>query len=287
MIPNIFAFTGIATLALYWWGLYEHFPSDQVAGLDVKVALFSLVGGILPALLWLWFWLKEDAKNPEPGSIILLAFLGGMIAVPFTIPFEQAALTIVYKIEAAFSLVGNESAEVIIDSSIIVLWAFIEEFVKYIAIYLVALKSKFFDEPVDALIYLITGALGFAALENSLYLMHSVVDNGILAGAINTHMRFLGATLLHVVSSSAIGLAIAFSFYKKKRRGPYLVWGIVAATILHAVFNLFIIETQNVLETLIVFSYYWIIVIILIFLFERIKLLKRTAVSSVNIIRLK
>ena len=259
MISNIFALTGAATLLLYWWGLYEQFPANTIIELDVKVVLFALVGGILPALLWLWFWLKEDAKSPEPNRLILLAFLGGMIAVPLTIPFEQAALTFAKT-----------------EFTVIVLWSLIEEVIKYVAIYIIAFKSKFFDEPIDALIYLITGALGFAALENSLYLMNSIVDGGVFAGAINTHLRFLGATLLHVVSSSAIGIAIAFSFYRKKKRVPYLILGIIAATILHTVFNLFIIETQDVLETLVVFSYYWIIVIILIFLFERIKLLKRS-----------
>lgn len=259
MIPNFFAFAGVATLIFYWWELYNQFPAGQIIQLDLKVVSLALVGGILPALLWLWFWLKEDAKNPEPNRLILLAFLGGMIAVPFTIPFEQAAL----------SFADSEF-------TVIILWSFIEETIKYIAICLIALNSKFCDEPIDMLIYLITGALGFAALENSLYLMSSIVDGGIFAGAINTHLRFLGATLLHVVSSSAIGIALAFSFYRKKKRTPYLLGGIIAATTLHAVFNLFIIETQNILETLTVFSYYWFIVIILIFLFERVKLLKRT-----------
>ncbi len=265
MIPNIFAITGVATLVLYWWGLYEQFPADVLIKLDVKVVLFALVGGILPALLWLWFWLKEDAKNPEPNHLILLAFLGGMIAVPFTIPFEQAVLTFAKT-----------------EFTVIVLWSFIEEVIKYTAVYLIALNSKFCDEPIDMLIYLITGALGFAALENSLYLMNSIVDGGIIAGALNTHLRFLGATLLHVVSSSAIGIALAFSFYQKKKRTLYLILGIIAATVLHAVFNLFIIGIQDVLETLVVFSYYWFIVIVLIFIFERIKLLKRAIPINTN-----
>lgn len=258
MIANVLALSGIATLLLYWWGLQEIFPTSGPVDLDVHVVLFSVLGGVLPALLWLWFWLKEDKEHPEPRGLILLSFLAGMAAVPFTIPFEQA-------VYAMFSS----------QAMIIVLWAFIEEVIKFIAIYLVAFKSKFFDEPIDALIYLITGALGFSALENSMYLLNSLVDGGIFVGAINTHLRFLGATLLHVVASSAIGVAIAFSFYRRKRRAPLLVIGIIASTLLHALFNLFIIESQGVLETLIVFSYYWLIVIVLIFVFERIKIIKR------------
>ncbi len=274
MIANTFAFMGIATLILYWWGLFEQFPAGTLIELDIKVVLFSIVGGVLPALLWLWFWLKEDAKKPEPGSLILIAFLGGMIAVPFTIPFEQAIINITENIKNTNpDLFTSGQLQV----GIIISWAFIEEVIKFIAIYFVAFKSRFFDEPVDALIYLITGALGFAALENSLYLMGSLVDGGIAVGAMNTHLRFLGATLLHIVSSSAIGIAVAFSFYKKKLRIPYLIVGIITATALHAIFNLFIIKTQDVLETIVIFSYYWAIVIVLILMFEGVKLLKPIA----------
>ena len=281
MITNTFAFVGVATLLLYWWGLFEQFPANSLTELDIKVVLFSLVGGILPALLWLWFWLKEDAKKPEPGSLILVAFLGGMIAVPFTIPFEQAIINIAENIKEVNPHLFTTAQ---LQAGIIIFWAFIEEVIKYIAIYFVAFKSRFFDEPIDALIYLITGALGFAALENSLYLMGSIVDGGVVVGAMNTHLRFLGATLLHIVSSSAIGIAIAFSFYKKRLRFLYLLGGIFTATALHAVFNLFIIETQNVLETVMVFSYYWGIILVLILLFEGVKLLKPL---TKGIIRLK
>lgn len=268
MIRNSIAILGIVLLIAYWWGLYLEFPPDQVINLDGKVVFFSLVGGILPAFLWLWFWLKEDAKKPEPARLLLLAFLAGMIAVPFTMPFEQAIYSLAKHVPAM--LFTSDQTQ----TGIIIAWAFIEEIVKLIVIYFVAFKSRFFDEPIDALIYLITCALGFAALENSLYLMTSIVDNGVAVGAINTNLRFLGATLLHVVSSGAIGVAIAFSFYKKKNRIPYLLFGIFIATALHSIFNLFIIKTQDVFQTMIVFSYYWVIILILILLFEGVKLLR-------------
>jgi RsiW-degrading membrane proteinase PrsW (M82 family) len=281
MIANTFAVVGILTLILYWWGLFQQFPADVAVSLDLKVVIFSLVGGVLPALLWLWFWLKEDVKKPEPNSLILIAFLGGMIAVPFTMPFEHAAYNIALGLQQTHAHLLTHAQ---LQAGVIILWAFIEEVIKFIAIYFVAFKSRFFDEPIDALIYLITGALGFAALENSLYLMTSIVDGGVVVGAVNTHLRFLGATLLHIVSSSAIGIAIAFSFYKQKHRLLYILLGVVAATALHAIFNLFIIDTQDVRETMIVFSYYWVIVLVLILLFEGVKMLKPIAKG---VIRLK
>lgn len=280
MIANTFAGIGVFILILYWWGLFHQFPADVAVTLDLKVVVFSLIGGVLPALLWLWFWLKEDAKKPEPSSLILIAFLGGMIAVPFTMPFEHAAYNIAESIRQNHVGLFTHAQ---LQAGVIILWALIEEVIKFVAIYFVAFKSRFFDEPIDALVYLITGALGFAALENSLYLMTSIVDGGVVVGAVNNHLRFLGATLLHVVSSSAIGIAIAFSFYKKKHKLLYLLLGIVAATALHAIFNLFIIDTQDVRETMIVFSYYWVIVLVLILLFEAVKMLKPLKKNVINL----
>lgn len=258
MLTNIFAFTGALTVLFFWWALQHQFPADSIIQLDVKLVLFAMVGGILPVLLWLWFWLKEDAKKPEPRSLILLSFMGGMVTVPFVIPLEQAAM----------SITQNENI-------VIFLWALSEEVVKFVIVYLIAFKSKFFDEPIDAIIYLITAALGFSALENTLYLINVLIQDGVTLGALNMNLRFLGATLLHVVSSSAVGVAIAFSFYKgKKFRKASLVLGLAAATALHTIFNLFIITTATISETLLVFSYYWFIIVILILIFERVKIIK-------------
>ena len=49
---------------------------------------YAAIGGMLPALFWLWFWLQEDKLHPEPRSRIMLAFLGGMVGfiLPSTWP---------------------------------------------------------------------------------------------------------------------------------------------------------------------------------------------------------
>ena len=56
-----------------------------------EALLFALFGGILPALLWLIFWLREDRLHPEPRRFILYVFLTGMLVVPFVLPLEELA----------------------------------------------------------------------------------------------------------------------------------------------------------------------------------------------------
>ena len=46
---------------------------------------FSFLLGIVPALVWLWFWLREDTKHPEPRSLILLTFFYGALSVVFAL----------------------------------------------------------------------------------------------------------------------------------------------------------------------------------------------------------
>ena len=56
-------------------------------------ALFiAFLGGVLPILLWLFFWLMEDSKAPEPKGYIFFCFLAGMVVVlPVALPLERFA----------------------------------------------------------------------------------------------------------------------------------------------------------------------------------------------------
>jgi len=43
--------------------------------LSAETVIYVLLGGIVPTLLWLWFWRREDRLHPEPRRLILLAFV--------------------------------------------------------------------------------------------------------------------------------------------------------------------------------------------------------------------
>lgn len=218
--------------------------------------LIAFFAGILPAIFWLSFWIKED-KHPEPKWLIILTFILGMMAVPAVIPLEKFVLKF-----AGQGLL------------LITLWAFIEEIFKYAAAAF-ALRRREDDEPVDPLIYLITSALGFAALENAFFLFNPLLNEGFVGAFITGNMRFIGATLLHTVSSGIIGIFIGLSFYRNsKSRRSYAYTGIGLSVLLHALFNFLIIQGKG--ETLIaVFAGVWILVIILLLMFEVLKKLEK------------
>jgi len=216
---------------------------------------FSLIGGVLPALLWLWFWLKEDRLHPEPKIRILIVFLGGMASVFLVLPLEK------------FIFLATSSS---ISLFTIILWASIEEITKYLVAHFTALRKKVVDEPIDTIIYMITVALGFSALENALFLFN-IIDGGFLAQSVITgSSRFLGATLLHIASSAAIGVMLGLSYYKKPlTKRIFLLTGIGISILLHATFNLLIIKLENSL--FFIFAGLWILIVLLLVLIEKVK----------------
>ncbi len=60
-----------------------------MAPVTLDTILLALVGGVLPALLWLRFWIREDGDHPEPKAMITLSFLAGMVAVGIAYPLQK------------------------------------------------------------------------------------------------------------------------------------------------------------------------------------------------------
>ncbi len=225
------------------------------------VLLVAFLCGTLPALLWLAFWLFEDRKNPEPKRYIFFTFLAGMsVVMLIVLPLEKF-------VESQAALAGYPREGLLV----LFLWALIEETFKFAAAYAAALHWRVFDEPLDAVVYMITAALGFAALENALFLASPLAQGQIAQTIITGDLRFVGATLLHTLSSATVGLALAYTFYKKpKIRRWAAVVGVVLATALHTTFNFFIL-TKGSSATFVVFLFIWLGIVALLLCIERIK----------------
>ncbi len=226
--------------------------------IDINSTSFAVafLAGLIPALFWLWFWLKEDKKNPEPLLLIALSFIGGMLVVPLVIPLQYLAMN-------TYS-----------DVSLMFAWVVIEEVMKYGVALLVILWNRAVDEPIDVIIYMIAIALGFAALENTLYVLGALSNEGLLSGILTGNLRFVGATLLHVLASGTIGVFLALAFYSstwiKNLMG---LIGLSLAIILHFIFN-FSLMLDNENSILGVFLFVWMGIIILLILFEKVKIVE-------------
>src|ERR1700741_206823 len=158
---------------------------------DPKILIFAFLGGLVPSLLWLWFWLKEDDEHPEPKKVLTVVFIMGMLAVVVVLPIQR------------FIQAHVNSQEIQL-----ILWAGAEEILKYLAVLVILYRTNNADHPIDWPIYLITAAVGFATLENALFLIKPFSLNEATVGLLTGQLRFLGSTLLHTISSGIIGISI-------------------------------------------------------------------------------
>lgn len=193
--------------------------------------IFLIALGVLPSAIWLWFYLRKDL-HPEPKKLLTLVFLGGaIITVPIALLEQNLANSIGQGSLLFLSAAGlEEFGKLLVVWALILLW-----------------KNAAFDEPIDAMIYLITAALGFAAAENVANLFN------LGSGGLDIYLglmsaRFLGATLLHTLASGVLGFYLARYYFFSRLKGAsrHYLWitGLTAATLIHGLFNIFIQQAQ-------------------------------------------
>jgi RsiW-degrading membrane proteinase PrsW (M82 family) len=217
--------------------------------IDTSHIIFALFTGVLPSLVWLYFWLRRDKRNPEPFWLLFISFLLGAGVVVIAGYLQRI------------------SKDFVSDPQLrVVIWAGIEEALKFGIFYLVAYKSRTNDEAIDPAMYLIAVALGFAALENVLYILKPGINFSVTAGLLTGGLRFFGSTLLHAIASGFVGISIGLA--PKSLRFIFMIVGVVGATFLHSAFNIFILKNTTA-SFLQVYGYLWVSAIISLIILEK------------------
>ncbi|MFD1039512.1 glutamic-type intramembrane protease PrsW [Virgibacillus byunsanensis] len=184
--------------------------------------MFSILSaGIAPTVaLMSFFYLKDRITEPLP--LIIKMFLYGALLV-FPIMFLQYAFT-----TEGFS---NNN---LIESFIVV--SFMEEFFKWFIFIYIIFHHTEFDAHYDGIVYAVAISLGFATVENFLYLF----SNGI---------QYAFSRALFPVSSHALfGVIMGYHFGKAKVQPQYKRWNILLAFftpfLLHGIYN-YILKTYS------------------------------------------
>ena len=215
--------------------------------MPIPQIVILVILGFLPSIVWLNFYFREDC-HPEPKHLLIKVFLMGIIISPLAIIFQIllvkcGAILVLQKLCLPLGFLQPASPEFLLWS------AFVEEMVKFYAVRIVILNDVEFDEPIDAMIYMMVAALGFAAIENLLIVFQTTPDG--FATTINTLiLRFIGATLLHALASGLLGYFLAISWFFQHHRKKLLIIGILLATIFHFTFNMFIFAFDGQLTAL-------------------------------------
>jgi RsiW-degrading membrane proteinase PrsW (M82 family) len=180
--------------------------------------------GFAPALFWLWYFYIKDRYAPEPRSWILRIFVLGMLS---TIPIAL--------IEAGIgSLVPSEFFTAVVVAPVV------EECGKFLVVYWFVFRRPVFDEPIDGIVYAVTAALGFAALENFVYLFAAYSETLALPLELSV-LRALLSVPGHALMSSMWGYSLGQSLVTPHPLVRRLIWhGLALAILLHAAFNLLV-----------------------------------------------
>jgi len=235
-------------------------PSEimpMLACLPNAVGSFSVyfLAGIAPCLLWLVFYLRRD-RHPEPKKEIVAVFALGAFMITPAVGIEILLIN-------AISALGLPLLVSVILSNVVAI-AFVEEFAKYAAVWLkeqAINQNHYLDEPVDFVIYMVVSALGFAAVENLLFLLPEVGKQ--LAGSATllqvdgaaylvllSLSRSMSVILLHTLCSGIVGYYMALAFCHRERKTGLLAAAFFTVSCLHGLYNFSIMESANDLRFL-------------------------------------
>ncbi len=238
-----------------------------MAEIKISSTIILLILGFLPSLVWLSLFLAKDPR-PEPKYLITKVFLFGIIIAPIVVILEA--------IVSGIAEIGFIPKAVIFFS----LAAFIEEYMKYWVVKVSVVSKPDFDEPHDSIIYMISAALGFAAMENIL-IAFKIYPEGIAATLGVIFLRFTGATLLHALASGIVGyfLGLAWFFYHFKKQ--IVALGIIIASFLHLTFNYLIFLSPTAAlpgNTVLLLA----MLVLLLILFDKLKSRHQQLIQSVS-----
>jgi RsiW-degrading membrane proteinase PrsW (M82 family) len=124
------------------------------------------LSGAIPALILMWLVDRLDAKRPEPRSTRRLVVLVGMLSVVPALILELVISGLIAgKIEPQLTYQGSSFQAFVVAAGV-------EEACKIAMVYWVVWRRPEFDERMDGIVYASRGGLGFALIENVLYLLN-------------------------------------------------------------------------------------------------------------------
>ena len=191
-----------------------------------------LLTALLPIAILVFYIYHKDKNSPEPTGQLIKAFFFGILSAPLSLCISiPLGLLDVYPAEAT-NILGSVSTAFFGA-------AIPEEIAKFIMLWLLLRKTPYFDEKMDGIVYAVCVSLGFAALENIMYLFtnaESYVSVGIARAIFAVPGHFCFGILMGYYYSLA-------KFYPKTpKKNKALI--LVAPIIVHGIYDsiLFIIN---------------------------------------------
>lgn len=221
--------------------------------------LILLIISVLPIIIIGKYIYNKD-KEKEPTNLLAKLFIYGLLATILVI-----IISII--LEYIFSFLSNNTEQLNTIELMIKVFieiALIEEFSKWIVIYKIAYNHEEFNEFYDMIVYAAFVSLGFACIENILYVLSSGIGTGILRALLSVP----GHACYGVFMGYYLGLAkISKNNQRKDLTKKNLLLSITIPTMLHGIYDYCLISKKIVLLLLLLIF----IIILYIKTFKKIK----------------
>lgn len=181
----------------------------------------------LPALIISYFIYKKDKYDPEPKRYIALCFIFGIISTYPAIKLEEFGILELN--------IDNHGSIFMTFTFAFAVIAFSEEFVKFFFLRYAIYPLKAFDEPLDGIVYAVVISMGFAGLENILYVMSNPTH-----GYETIWVRSLTAVPAHASFAVIMGYFVGKAKFAEKNRSLLLLTGLGGAVALHGLYDFII-----------------------------------------------
>ena len=190
--------------------------------MDTCIIIFMAV---LPVAILLYYIYRKDKNSPEPTTELLKAFTLGILSIPLS-----------FCMSIPFGLIGLYPDEVtnIFDSIRLSFFgaAIPEEVAKFFILWLILRKNRFFDEKMDGIVYAVCVSLGFAAVENIMYLF-SNIDTFLAVGVSRAIFSVPGHFCFGILMGYYYSLAKFYPHSPKRNKALILV----APILVHGIYD--------------------------------------------------
>lgn len=181
---------------------------------------------LAPGIAICLYFFYTDMYNREPRINLIMSFIYGALAILPAVWFENSFTN---------SVIDGSISAVAFFSYLIV--AFSEEFSKFIGLRFYAYKQKSFDEPFDGIVYSVMVGMGFATVENLLYVLkYAEMGRGLEVGI----TRMFLSVPAHGTFAVVMGYFAGKAKFSKGRSTALLITGLIGAVFFHGTFDFFL-----------------------------------------------
>ena len=177
---------------------------------------------VLPVILLMIFIYRQDKYQKEPVKSLAKAFIGGILAIPL----DFIIIDLIYKVWVNDTVFYSAFWEA----------GFPEELAKLLIFMIFIWRDKNFDEYMDGIVYASFIGLGFACVENILYVFGAAGES--FGAAIHTSIaRAILSVPGHFLFGVVMGYFLSLAKFQEGRFWPNLIMGFLAAAAVHGLFD--------------------------------------------------